>query len=174
MSQAKNVRVIQSTVEEYVEIAREEVDEMKVDLPVYKGELFSGPDVTRDLVNVLSNKIRQKQENYRVQASLQLYAEPMSALVWQLFGSELSLFANTTAKKRVKTMEENYAYDTDMFWYAWKLLLLNHPHDSIAGCSTTEVHKNVDDRFLRSKQVGELANYANSDRSLIVCSLKRL
>jgi alpha-mannosidase len=38
-------------------------------------------------------------------------------------------------------------YPSGLATYAWKLLLENHPHDSICGCSTDEVHRDMGPRF---------------------------
>lgn len=39
--------------------------------------------------------------------------------------------------------------------YAWKLLLQNHPHDSICGCSVDEVHNEMMSRFNQLDQISE-------------------
>ena len=39
--------------------------------------------------------------------------------------------------------------------YAWKLLLKNHPHDSICGCSTDRVHRQMEPRFDGVIETGE-------------------
>eukprot|EP01126_Amoeba_proteus_P024826 TRINITY_DN2490_c0_g1_i13.p1 TRINITY_DN2490_c0_g1~~TRINITY_DN2490_c0_g1_i13.p1 ORF type:complete len:832 (+),score=149.69 TRINITY_DN2490_c0_g1_i13:88-2583(+) len=147
---SQNIRVVQSSIQEYVEIAEEDVKRTSVELPEYEGELFRGADVTTTLVNILSNKIAQKQDNWRTQVGIQRYAEPLNVVVWKLF----SLLESSRPKvKRSVSLDSGHDYDDEMFWYAWKLLLQNHPHDSIAGCSSSEVHHNVEDRFQRSKQV---------------------
>src|SRR5438874_13600239 len=42
-----------------------------------------------------------------------------------------------------------------MLRYAWKLLLQNHPHDSICGCSVDSVHREMVTRFEKVAQVAE-------------------
>jgi len=39
--------------------------------------------------------------------------------------------------------------------YAWKLLLQNHPHDSICGCSIDEVHDEMIPRFNQVNQISD-------------------
>lgn len=39
--------------------------------------------------------------------------------------------------------------------YAWKLLLKNHPHDSICGCSVDEVHREMLPRFEQVEQIAD-------------------
>jgi hypothetical protein len=44
-------------------------------------------------------------------------------------------------------------YPTEEISFTWKLLLKNHPHDSICGCSVDQVHEEM---MLRSKGVDQL------------------
>lgn len=44
----------------------------------------------------------------------------------------------------------NYSVNID---YAWELMLKNHAHDSIYGCSTDNVHKAVDMRFQKISEI---------------------
>ncbi|RXD25250.1 alpha-mannosidase, partial [Acinetobacter baumannii] len=39
--------------------------------------------------------------------------------------------------------------------YAWKLLMENHPHDSICGCSVDEVHREMVTRFEKVQSVAK-------------------
>ena len=39
---------------------------------------------------------------------------------------------------------------------AWMLLMQNHPHDSICGCSIDQVYREMEDRYQRSMQLGRL------------------
>jgi len=39
--------------------------------------------------------------------------------------------------------------------YAWKMLLKNHPHDSICGCSIDEVHDEMMPRFAQVNQIAD-------------------
>lgn len=45
------------------------------------------------------------------------------------------------------------AYPTKELSFAWKMLLKNHPHDSICGCSVDEVHEEM---MVRSKGIDQL------------------
>ena len=38
---------------------------------------------------------------------------------------------------------------------AWRLLMENHPHDSICGCSIDQVHDEMKPRFDQVDQIGE-------------------
>lgn len=44
-------------------------------------------------------------------------------------------------------------YPQDLFTYGWKLLMQNHPHDSICGCSVDDVHREMITRFEKTEQV---------------------
>jgi len=45
--------------------------------------------------------------------------------------------------------------DGDLFDYAWKKLMQNHPHDSICGCSIDAVHSEMETRYHKSIQLTE-------------------
>ena len=50
-------------------------------------------------------------------------------------------------------------YPKDYLEYLWKLLMENHPHDSICGCSIDAVHSNMMDRTARFNEAAdELTN----------------
>jgi len=112
----------------------------QVSLTTVTGEQKFGVE---GLANILSTKIRQKQSNWRVQSLLERWVEPFSAFAWRL--TEKSISPNIAKHK----------YDHDKIWYAWKTLLQNHPHDSIGGCSVTDVHEEVDMRFAKSEKVSQ-------------------
>jgi len=84
---------------------------------------------------VLSSRIHLKQANHQIQRLLERYAEPLAAAAW-LAGGE---------------------YPRARLWEAWRLLLQNHPHDSICGCSVDEVHREMVSRFDQARQIGNCA-----------------
>lgn len=84
------------------------------------------------LYGVLSARIPLKQANHRAQTLLERYAEPAAGLAW-LAGDE---------------------HPTGLLDEAWRLLLLNHPHDSICGCSVDPVHEEMRTRFAKVGQIG--------------------
>lgn len=84
------------------------------------------------LYGVLSARLPLKQANHRAQTLLERYAEPAAALAW-LAGNE---------------------HPTGLLDEAWRLLLLNHPHDSICGCSVDPVHEEMRTRFAKVGQLG--------------------
>jgi len=98
------------------------------------GELISEhTDGWMTLVNTASARMYLKQWNVRVQSELERWAEPFSAIA-ALLGRE---------------------HPTAFLKHAWKLLLQNHPHDSICGCSIDPVHDEMVTRFMKSAQIAE-------------------
>ena len=85
------------------------------------------------LPGVLSARTYLKRANARVQNALERWAEPLSTWAWML----------------------GERYPAGALQYAWKVLLQNHPHDSICGCSIDEVHDENMSRFARAGQVAD-------------------
>ncbi|MDI4643778.1 alpha-mannosidase [Cohnella hashimotonis] len=89
------------------------------------------------LVNTASSRMYLKQWNTRVQGELERWAEPFSTIAG-LLGKE---------------------YPAAFLKQAWKLLLQNHPHDSICGCSVDPVHEEMVTRFMKSAQIAEALSF---------------
>jgi mannosylglycerate hydrolase len=85
------------------------------------------------LPGVLSTRIWIKQQNAAGEHLLTGWAEPGCAWAWTL----------------------GAAYPAGLLRLAWKLLMQNHPHDSICGCSIDEVHREMVPRFAQSAQIAE-------------------
>lgn len=74
------------------------------------------------LDGVLSTRLYLKRDNRIAERRLVSVAEPLSALLWL----------------------QGYApYPTQELDHCWRTLLLNHPHDSICGCSIDSVHREM-------------------------------
>lgn len=84
------------------------------------------------LPGVFSTRAYLKIRNAEAENLLVSLAEPLSSLAAMRGGTGLDGFLE----------------------YAWKLLLQNHPHDSICGCSIDEVHREMETRFDKVMQVG--------------------
>lgn len=97
------------------------------------------------LKNVLSSNVHIKQDNDFCETLLERLAEPLD-FATGLFKGEMRESSD------YRSMEPRKGFIKE----AWKLLLQNHPHDSICGCSITNVHKDNDYRFRQVKQIGEL------------------
>lgn len=96
------------------------------------GELRDESELTL-LTGVLSARVELKQANAAIERLLETWVEPYET------------YASLLGKP----------YDVDFVRYAWKMLLLNHPHDSICGCSIDQVHREMLPRFAQAKQVAE-------------------
>jgi mannosylglycerate hydrolase len=86
------------------------------------------------LPGVLSARLYLKRLNWEGQTWLERYAEPLSAIA-SLHGRR---------------------YEANLLWTAWELLVQNHPHDSICGCSIDPVHREMLTRFASSRQIAEI------------------
>jgi len=97
------------------------------------------------LAGVLSTRLYLKRQNRLLEHALLKKIEPLRAM---------TALANIIA------------YPQHELDYSWKLLLKNHPHDSICGCSIDEVH---DEMQARSKSLnGQLAVlYRQAQEALI-------
>jgi alpha-mannosidase len=84
------------------------------------------------LDGVLSSRIYLKQANARCQMLLERWVAPLETLQWL----------------------EGGRYEKAFLDRAWELLLQNHPHDSICGCSVDGVHRDMENRFERCEQIG--------------------
>jgi len=91
----------------------------------FMGEMASGR-LHPILTGVWSARMYLKQKNDEAQTLLANYFEPISSYTYFMNGRE---------------------YPSGLIEYAWKLLLKNHPHDSICGCSIDEVHREMIPRF---------------------------
>lgn len=118
-----------SNFEDYVKSVKEAVEDQ---LSTVKGELTSQEtDGWYTLVNTCSAHVVLKRLNRKNEVALERVAEPLAAFAAQ----------------------EGRAYPFDRLQYAWKILMQNHPHDSICGCSVDQVNKEMEVRFDRSTEV---------------------
>ncbi|MDR9405324.1 MAG: glycosyl hydrolase-related protein, partial [Halothece sp. Uz-M2-17] len=99
----------------------------------YEGDLIGNADQPI-LASVYSTRMYLKQQNHSAQQLLSRYVEPMSAWLEKFgLGNDVRPFINQ----------------------AWQLLLKNHPHDDICGCSVDGVHDDDEFRFRQIEQIGE-------------------
>ncbi|KOR87905.1 alpha-mannosidase [Paenibacillus solani] len=126
------VDFVHSSFENYMEALKQQ---LPADLVTVEGELRSQhTDGWGTLVNTASARIYLKQLNQVGQTLLEKGAEPIAALAHLVSGK---------------------AYPHQLLTYAWKTLMQNHPHDSICGCSVDEVHREMVDRFDKSRHITE-------------------
>ncbi|MGY3747029.1 alpha-mannosidase [Vagococcus salmoninarum] len=128
---------IHSSFDEYLAAV---MADLPADLSTVEGELTSQEtDGWYTLANTASARIYLKQKNTDVQRQLESITEPLATMAYEVTGT----------------------YPHDELRYAWKLLMQNHPHDSICGCSVDEVHREMMTRFDKAQEVGKfLANEA--------------
>ncbi|MHC1695331.1 MAG: alpha-mannosidase [Eubacteriales bacterium] len=129
-SHQSEYELVYATPEDYAKAVEGEASS----LSTYKGELRGSQENPMDLVGTLSSNIRLKQDNDACEVLLQKYLEPL----WTV----LSVAAGAK-------------YPKGHLNKLWKLLLTNHPHDSICGCSLDQVHRDMYGRFEQIKSIGE-------------------
>ena len=143
-----DVNIKHGTLPDYIANVRKELNEAGTLLPSISGE-FNRGKYAHVLQSVYSTRIYLKQANERGQRLLERYAEPMSAFAWALGGE----------------------YPQALLTEAWKLLLLNHPHDDICGCSCDEVHQEDMQRFSEVDQIGRILTRDSSRQ--VMAQIKR-
>lgn len=84
------------------------------------------------LKGVYSSRIYQKQQNAKIQWDLSRICEPLATIA------------------KINEISRNWQNEID---FAYKNTIKNHAHDSIYGCSIDEVHKEVEHRFLKTKEI---------------------
>ncbi|MBA3994552.1 MAG: hypothetical protein C0469_13570 [Cyanobacteria bacterium DS2.3.42] len=102
----------------------EEVDKPGKDLPKVKGELRDNAFASQFeraymLQGVLSSRLYLKRANRMQEHRLSSIIEPLLTLI---------------------SLRGSLPYPNWELEHAWKLLIANHPHDSICGCSVDQVH----------------------------------
>ena len=147
-----DTRVLHSTLPEYIASVQSSVQAES--LPVVKGELRSSLRSPL-LPNVLSARIWIKQDNHGCETLLEKWVEPFS------------LFAERTVKEISSGRQiggsgmpglpniSRLSQPSSLIHHAWRLLMENHPHDSICGCSIDQVHDEMKVRFDQVEQIGE-------------------
>lgn len=124
-----DIEFVHSNFEDYIRSVKDAVENQ---LSVVKGELTSQEtNGWYTLVNTCSAHVYLKRLNRKNEVALERVAEPLSAFA----------------------MDAGKAYPHERLQYAWKILMQNHPHDSICGCSVDPVNKEMEIRFDRSIEV---------------------
>lgn len=126
-----HIEVRSCNLQAYLSEARENLEKELEPLELLAGELRENASARAHeyaymLAGVLSTRLYLKRENRLAERLLVKILEPLRAAC-SLFGVHEYPFAQ---------MDE-----------LWRLLLKNHPHDSICGCSVDEVHREMLSRF---------------------------
>ncbi|MEG1000871.1 MAG: alpha-mannosidase [Cellulosilyticaceae bacterium] len=125
----KEVEFIHSNFEDYIKEIKENAPN---NLKVIQGELRSQQTSGwYTLANTASARVYIKQTNSYCQMLLEKIAEPLATMAY----------------------DQGKDYPHHMFEYGWKLLMQNHPHDSICGCSVDAVHREMVSRFEKAEAV---------------------
>ena len=97
------------------------------------------------LPGVLSTRMWIKQRNSASENLLTKWVEPFSSFAdWQAVNPSSSSTLHTRLRQPAEIIRQ-----------AWRLLMENHPHDSICGCSLDQVHAEMKVRFDQVDQIGE-------------------
>ncbi|MEM0951043.1 MAG: hypothetical protein AAGI66_02745 [Cyanobacteria bacterium P01_H01_bin.74] len=107
-------------------------------VPIIAGELRDNSGSFM-LPGVYSSRLYLKQANRQCEHRLVHQLEPLLAM------AQLASRSNTHIKP--------FDYPTQALALAWQQLLLNHPHDSICGCSIDSVHRENEYRFEQVQQI---------------------
>jgi mannosylglycerate hydrolase len=121
-------KVVQSSPETYLAAIRSQGcsgSPLRLSGPLYNGRFVSV------FPGILSSRMYIKQRNDELQNLMEHYAEPVSTIA--------SLLGHGYPEKH---LEE-----------AWKLILKNHPHDSISGVGIDDVHTDMLERYDRAEEI---------------------
>ncbi len=132
----EDTRIVHSSVMEYLRNAAA----CAPDMPRIRGEL-RGSRYHPLLPSILSTRTYLKQRNARAQRNLERITEPACAI---------AALASPTVRA---AGGQCFEYPQAELREAWKLLLQNHGHDSIGGCSIDQVHREMLPRFDQSEQI---------------------
>lgn len=127
---SQNTQVVISNFKDYLKEIRAYKDNFKTIEGEIAGQFTNGYQL---LIDTASSRMYLKQSNFIAQNTIERQTEPLNALSF-LFGD---------------------SYKTDFILYAWKILMKNHAHDSICGCSVDEVHQEMVTRFNKSLQISK-------------------
>jgi mannosylglycerate hydrolase len=152
-SHLPDTRVVHSTLPAYIQSITEQISDRERPLPTLRGELRAC-DRSHLLPGVLSSRMWIKQRNHRTETLLERWAEPFSVFAASLIPEGPTRMAGgqrapeVAASKRLGSV-------APILRQAWRLVMENHPHDSICGCSIDQVHDEMRPRFDQADQIGE-------------------
>jgi alpha-mannosidase len=143
-----DTRVIHSTLPAYIESVQAQIKNPGRTIPTVHGELRAC-DRSPLLPGVLSTRMWIKQRNQHSQTLLEKWAEPFSVFAENMIARQNKPAApEEMASNRIRNV-------APIIRQAWRLLMENHPHDSICGCSIDQVHDEMKPRFDQVDQIAE-------------------
>ena len=126
-----DIEFVHGAMDDYADAVLSSLDEpLETVAGELEGQQTNGYDTLR---NTASARWYIKALNRKNENLLEKQAEPMAAM---------ASMAGVPA-------------DSDLFDYAWKMLMQNHPHDSICGCSIDAVHSEMETRYHKSIHLTE-------------------
>lgn len=148
-------RAIHSTLPAYLAAVSREIEENSTQLPALSGELRD-PQKAHMLPGVLSARMWIKQRNHYSETMLERWVEPFSTWVELLKRGDDAFLPLSQHEKSARLNDPG-----PIIHQTWKLLISNHPHDSICGCSVDETHADMVSRFDQVDQVAEALTEQN-------------
>jgi mannosylglycerate hydrolase len=148
-----DTQVIHSTIPAYIQSISSQIPNLESPLPTIRGELRACSRYNL-LPGVLSARGWIKQRNHYSQTLLEKWVEPFSVFAENMIGEKTAKVISSQmspemiASNRIRNVAQ-------IIRQAWRLLMENHPHDSICGCSIDEVHDEMKSRFNQADQIGE-------------------
>jgi alpha-mannosidase len=148
-----NTEVVHSTYPEYIRSISEQIDRLGITIPTIRGELRAC-DHSNLLPGVLSTRMWIKQRNHASQILLEKWAELFSVFAEYMIGNKTENVK--WSERSTREIASNRLHKVaPIIRQAWRLLMENHPHDSICGCSVDQVHDEMEPRFDQVDQIGE-------------------
>jgi hypothetical protein len=144
-------RLVHGTLADFCEAVQGDVKHRP--LPAIEGELRS-PQRHHLLPAVLSARMWIKQRNDAIETLLTRWVEPYTA--WAELIEEPAAASGVATNVHLTGYEplSRVRQPEALIHHAWRLLLENHPHDSICGCSIDQVHREMGTRFDQAEQIG--------------------
>ncbi|MFH1524253.1 MAG: hypothetical protein ABIF04_04760, partial [Chloroflexota bacterium] len=136
----RDMHVIHSTPPDFVAAVKNSLKRQKAKIPTVVGELRACRRMHL-LPGVLSTRMWIKQRNQACETLMEKWVEPFVA------------FEELVASG--KGQNQTLKHKSEIIRQTWLLLMENHPHDSICGCSIDQVHDEMKVRFDQVEQIGE-------------------
>ena len=143
-------RALHSTLPAYLAAVSQELEDKSILLPNLSGELRD-PQKAHMLPGVLSTRMWIKQRNHDSETKLERWVEPFSTWAELLKRGDAAFLPLKQHQKSIRLADPG-----PIIHQTWKLLISNHPHDSICGCSIDETHADMISRFDQVDQIAEI------------------
>jgi len=148
-----DTQVIHSTLPDYIQSVSGQISKLEKSLPTIRGELRAC-DHSPLLPGVLSTRMWIKQHNHGSQTLLEKWAEPFSVFAEYLIGDKTK--KTKSNQMPLELIGSNRIRNVaPILRQAWRLVMENHTHDSICGCSIDQVHDEMKPRFDQADQISE-------------------